>query len=84
MGSKNAARVNSGGHSTIPGKGREECAANVVTTKPEKRKRGDGEMAGKTKKIPKYWSPSLNQWWAGEWLGRNLSYWAVKVLGAGK
>ena len=84
LGSKNAARVNGGGLFTIPGKGREECAANVVTTKPEKRKRGDGEMAGKTKKIPKYWSASLNQWWTGEWLGRNLPYWAVKVLGAGK
>ena len=84
LGSKNAARVNGGEHSAISGKGREECAANVVTTKPEKRKRGDGEMAGKTKKIPKYWSPNLNHWWAGEWLGRNLPYWAVKVLGAGK
>ena len=59
LGSKDAARVNGGGHSAIPGKGREECAVNQ--TKPEKRKRGDGEMAGKTKKIPKYWSASLNQ-----------------------
>ena len=84
LGSKDAARVNSGRHSAIPGKGREEWTANVVTTKPEKRKRCDGEMAGKTKKIPKYWSPNLNHWWAGEWLGRNLPHWAVKVLGAGK
>ena len=50
--------------------------AACVPSKPEKRKRDEGEIAARLQKRQRLG-------WGG-WVGRNLPYWAARMLGAGE